>query len=114
MQVHERERRESTRGVIAGRREVSYVQLALDLRRSQIFKLEAFAARRTATLEQVGALQFCQREAIRTHKQATVDCYVVCYVVQHANELRHSKSDQAWESDEWTKMERSGGNICSG
>lgn len=68
--MHERERRESTRGVISGRREVSYVQLALDLRRSQIFKLEAFAARRTATLEQVGGptfMHFCRGEPTWTH-----------------------------------------------
>ncbi len=77
--MHERERRESTRGVISGRREVSYVQLALDLRRSQIFKLEAFAARRTATLEQVGGQHSCTSVGVNQpgHMWAVLDCCMV-------------------------------------
>lgn len=50
---HERAHKEALRGLIAAKRDVSYVQLALDLRRSQTTKLETFAVRRTTTLKQV-------------------------------------------------------------
>lgn len=41
----------SVKQLISQKRDVSYVQLALDLKRSQIQRLEAFAAQRAATLQ---------------------------------------------------------------
>lgn len=70
-QVHERERRDSIRALIAGRRAVSYVQLALDLRRVQTSKLEAYAARRSATLAQVQWANESGDEALVPHIECT-------------------------------------------
>ncbi len=50
-QEHQRPRHESLKELIAQKREVSYVQLSLSLKRAQIRKLEAFAARRAAALQ---------------------------------------------------------------
>lgn len=50
-QQHERAHKEAVRSLITAKRGVSYVQLALDLRRSQSAKLEIFAARRVSTLK---------------------------------------------------------------
>lgn len=47
----QRARADSIRQLISQKRDVSYVQLALDLRRGQIQRLEAFAVRRAATLQ---------------------------------------------------------------
>lgn len=49
---HERAQKDSLRGLIAAKREVSYVQLALDLRRSQTAQLGSSAAHRASTLKQ--------------------------------------------------------------
>lgn len=47
----QRARADSVRQLISQKRDVSYVQLALDLKRRQIQRLEAFVARRAATLQ---------------------------------------------------------------
>jgi Domain of unknown function (DUF4200) len=46
---------DSVKQLISQKRDVSYVQLALDLRRGQIQRLEAFAAQRAATLQKAEA-----------------------------------------------------------
>lgn len=69
-QQHERAHKEALRGMIAAKRDVSYVQLALDLRRSQTTKLETFAVRRTATLKQVMPLH--------NHVYLHLSCDYVC------------------------------------
>lgn len=90
-------RKEAGKAMIAQKRDVSYVQLALSLKRAQIQRLEAYAARRAATLQQ--AEEAFEQDALEFDDFLRRNDEEVQEAVRQANEQARIRQDKVHASE---------------
>ncbi len=96
--------KEAVKAMIAQKRDVSYVQLALSLKRAQIQRLEAYAARRAATLQQ--AEETFEQDALEFDDFLRRNDEEVQEAVRQANEQARIRQDKVRASEGFQEARR--------
>ena len=109
---HRRTHADSVKQLISQKRDVSYVQLALDLKRRQIQRLEAFAAQRATTLQKAEAE--LEADAAQFDNFLRQNNEEVQVAVRRADREACIRQDKVRQDDlMFSTVQRQGGHITS-